>query len=484
MRTLTVAAMVTASLCGPALVAQTLPADDSRIAALGEEDPARQIRASQELIQVGGPAIPPLVSVLDQSKEKRTAAKMAYQTLFRMVQICAGTDRSAEIEAALVGELRNEHPVETKRRLCVLLSYTAEENASIDTLYVALNYPELENTAIWALANVTNRRATQCLMGALQITRLDARIAAVDALGLRGDPMAASYLAPGIHEKTPALGEAVLEALARLPAPQSFQALGTALGEKQPGAISAMIAFMETLLDAKLDQGAEFALKTLGEPPAVDPQEKCRLLHACGRLGNKPAVDYVIAALKDENPRIRAAAVQACALFPGKELTTTVAEQMAKAPGALRIDLIEVLGKRGQWMNDTAAGLMVSAITDPAEPVRLAAIQAVEQAGVESAMPALLRAMAGPPGPIRDAAEHAVNWLPGKAATQAIVQALGTASPEMRGRLLLALGRRGDSSVLPVLTQAKNDPDPAVQAAASKAIGLLGLQAASTQGTK
>jgi len=87
-----------------------------------------------------------------------------------------------------------------------------------------------------------------------------------------------------------------------------------------------------------------------------------RLLHACGRLGTRDAVNIVFSALKDENNRVRAAAVQACALLPSSGLTTVVAEQMAQASGSLKVDLLEALGERGRWMNDEAAAKMVDAV--------------------------------------------------------------------------------------------------------------------------
>ncbi len=473
MRVPIIAAFVVSLLGFPPAMAQSLPADDGRIAALALDNPETQARALQELVLVGAPAVPTLLAILDNPASSPVATKMAWETLFRMVQTYAGTDRAPEIENDLRRELRSTHPKETKKRICTLLGYIAEQNAAIDILYVAINDPDLADTARQALARIPARRATQCLMGALQITKSNDQIGVVASLGLRDDPMAADYLAAGIESPDPAVYQAVLHALGQLPAPQSVELIATALKDGKPGAASALIRLMEALMDTNLHQAAEVALKHLTNPSSLTVPEQRRLLHACGRLGTRQALDLVLAALDRDGSRIRGAAVAACVLLPGRDLTTPVADRMAKAEGKLKADLLKSLGQRGQWMNETAAAKIVEAIADPAEPVQLAAIEAVETAGIDLGVPVLAKLLSGPPGPVRDAAEHALNWMPGQAATAAIAKAADTAAPEARAKLIAALGRRGDPSVLPALIKAAAGGDRSVRVAAFQAIGSL-----------
>jgi HEAT repeat protein len=473
MRMPIVAALVVSLLGLSPVLAQSLPADDGRIAALGLDNPETQTKALRELVSVGAPAVPTLLAVLDNPSSSPAPTKMAWETLFRMVQTYAGTDRGAEVENELRRELRATHPTETKRRICTLLGYIAEENAVIDVLYVAMNDPELTDAARRALARIPNRRATQCLMGALQITKDEDQIGVIGSLGLRGELMAADYLAAGLEVSDPAVYQVVLHAIAQLPAPQSFEGMAEALKNGKPGAASAVIRLMETLMDADLHQAAEYALKLLTTPSSLTVPEQCRLLHACGRLGTKEAVDLVFGALGRDDIRIRSAAVAACALLPSKELTSPIAERMARAEGTLKVDLLEALGQRGQWMNETAAAKVVEAISDTIEPVQLAAIKAVETAGIDASAPALVKVLSGPAGEVRDAAEHALNWMPGQTATAVMAKAADTAAPEARAKLIAALGRRGERSVLPVLIKAGVSNDRAVRVAAFRAIGSL-----------
>jgi HEAT repeat protein len=446
MKTPLIALPVLTLLLSQMTLAQSLPADDRRLTALSTDNPDAQRQASEELAAVGAPAVPPLAAMLDRAAGNPRAAKMAYETLFRMVQTYAGMDRAPEVEQALVRELQAAHSAETKRSLCMLLGHIAEQNASIDALYITMNDKEVAESARLALSRIPNRRASQCLVGALQITADDARLGVIASLGLRGEPMAASYIAPGVIKGDPATARAVIDALALLPSPQSFAALKELLKEGKAGAASALIRLMETVIDAEMFQPAEHVLKAVLEASSLAVPERCRLLHACGRLGTTDAVSIVFSALKDENIRVRAAAVQACALFPSTDLTTAVADQMAQASGSLKADLLEALGERGRWMNDAAAGKIIDALADPDESVRLAAIRAIQTAGIHSAVPALVKIVSGPAGGLRDAAEQALSHMPGDAATAAITKALDEATPDARARLAAALARRGSST--------------------------------------
>ncbi|NLE61667.1 MAG: hypothetical protein GX616_25210 [Planctomycetes bacterium] len=446
MRISIVAGLVPFFCALPPVVAQSLPADDGRVAALGGDNPDAQAKALHDLVAVGSSAVPALVQLLDQTSESPTAGKMAHETLFRMVQVYAGTDRAPDIERVLVRELKAKHPVETKRRICMMLGFIADENASIDTLYVAMNSPELAETARQALARIPNRRASQCLMGAVQIATDETRPGVIASLGLRGDTTAVSYIGLGAIEGDPVTARVVIDALAMLPSPESFSVLTTVLKSGKPGAASALIRLMETLMDAEMFQPAEYVLKTIPDASSLTVPERCRLLHACGRLATKEAVDIVFAAIKDDNARIRAAAVQACELLPSSDLTTAVAEQMNQAAGSLKTDLLEVLGRRGRWMNDATADRIIDAVGHTDESVQLAAIRAIGDAGIAAGVPVLVRVLSGPTGAARDAAENALNHMPGQAATAAIAKILEDVAPDVRSKLQAALARRGSSS--------------------------------------
>jgi len=445
MRITTGSGLIGLLLAASPVMAQSLPADDGRITALGIDNPDAQTKSMHELVAVGSPAVPTLVRLLGQTADNPTARKMARETLFRMVQVYAGTDRAPDVERALVRELKANHPVETKRHICALLGFIAEENTSVDALYMAINTPALAEPARQALARIPNRRAGQCLIGAVQITNDETRLGVIAAIALRGDPAAASYLALGAIEGDPVTARAVIEALAMLPSPESFDVLIKVLRAGKPGAASALIRLMETLMDVEMFQAAEYVFKTVPEASSLTIPERCRLLHACGRLATKEAVGVVFAGLEDDNARIRAAAVQACEFLPGGELTTSVAEQMTQAATPLKADLLEILGRRGRWMNDAAAGKIIDAVGHADGSVRLAAIRAIRDAGMAAGVPVLVRVLSGPAGPARDAAENALNHMPGQASTAAIARMLDEVPPDVRVKLQAALARRGSS---------------------------------------
>ena len=68
--------------------------------------------------------------------------------------------------------------------------------------------------------------------------------------------------------------------------------------------------------------------------------------------------------------------------------------------------------------------------------------------------------------------------MPDGAVTRQLIEQVSKAPPETRAMMVLALGYRGGEGVLPVLRKATKDQAAGVRAAAFKAIGVLGDEAA------
>ena len=464
---------------------QPIAIDDARIKTLGSADRTERIAASEKLIPAQAAAVVPLLAVMD--KNTQPAAKMAYDTLFRIVQQAAGTDAAPPVAEELGRELmardpsdrrKLEHAVTTGRNVCRLLSHVGGDKA-IDDLYRTMNRPELAEMARWALSRIPGRRATQALIGATQIMDLDGTVAVVTALGQRGDPYAASMLqALATTEEDSAIRTAALDAVARIPAPGTLDVLTNAVKENRDRAIAAMLTFVETLLDTGAPQDAARGLRTLAELSSLTVAERCRMLHAWGRIGGDEGTRFILATLDTQDAHICGAALQACAVLEGKKATVAVARKMTATKGSLKANLLDALGQRGKWMDDASAVLIAKAVTDPDEDIRVAAICAIETTGAVAGTMHVLRALAGPTGRTRDAAEHAINHMPGQQVTKQIIDNVASAPPETRAMLLLALGHRGGEGVLPVLIKHTEDKDPRVRVAAIKAMGTLGSEGA------
>jgi HEAT repeat protein len=462
--------LVTAAV---SLAADPLPADDSRVQALAAQDAAPRMNASQELIEVGAPAVRALLETMD--RDNRTAGKMAWETLFRIVQKSADTPRQSEVSAVLAGEFAGQHTISTRRAIARLLSFVADD-AALVALYPALGDPELRDLALLAIARTPGQGATMAMIGALQISEPPFVISLINALGERGDPRAAAPLAGGAINGKGDVRLASMHALSRIPSPVGIDPIRRAVEEKLEGASSAMLTLAGTLLDAGMDEqaGRALSLAFFVVKPEPSVTEICRHIHGWSRLGGEKGLLVVLEGLDHASPRVRGCAAQACARLPGETATAAIAARMLKANGELKMGLLRALGRRGEWMDDQSAMLLVQTAESGDPVVRVAAIQAIEAAGVHAALPVLLEAMEDPASEVRNAAEHALNRMAGKEMTRGISDALPAAAPNMQPLLARALGRRGDTSVLPVLLKlASSASEPEVRAAAYTAMGDL-----------
>jgi hypothetical protein len=150
---------------------------------------------------------------------------------------------------------------------------------------------------------------------------------------------------------------------------------------------------------------------------------------------------------------------------------------MNAAKGQAKLDLLDVLGKRGRQFDDRTVMLMYMAMLDKDETVRIACIRAMKTAGITATSPTLINMVRGKPGPVADAAEDALIHIPGGVITKQVTDALSVSQPAAKIRLLRVLRLRGDKSAVSVVnavTAMAGDADVNVRAAAFEALGVLG----------
>jgi len=328
--------------------------------------------------------------------------------------------------------------------------------------------------ARWALIRIPGEAANQALIDALKAADDEWRVAIINALGEKGNPKSVTVLAEQLNSALRAVHDAALHALARIPSKLAADTIHAAI-RTYPEAAAALLEASETLADAGMMEAAEEAVaRTALAGAKLTVAQQCALAHAMGRIGNDDATLLLLDELTQEDPRVRAASVEACGMLAGPNATTQIAKKMAAAASPLKTDLLRILGGRGSTMSPEAGGLIAKAAAEGDEPVRLAAIQAIEQAGIETAVPALVKGLEDKSAPVRAAAEHALNRMPGDI-TRQIMQAYNGKSPAIRVSLLLALGSRGDPDAVPFLVLVVPDPDPNIRVAVLQAFGRLRL---------
>jgi HEAT repeat protein len=326
------------------------------------------------------------------------------------------------------------------------------------------------------------------LMGALQITEPPLLIGVINDLGERGDARAAPALAPMTESRIPAARQAAMNALAGIPDRVSLAALKRCVERKEPGAVDALLRLGENAGANGRPELAQAVLEEVSGSAELEGPQYCRaarlIVYAEPGTYTTEFLAGLVASYGEMGNRYLGCLLDVLAEMPGTEATKAIAGLlqkerrqvlMGRSAGLTEADLLArllgVLGWRGVFMTEQAADVMVEALREPDERVRLAAVQAIEQAGVASGVDALVSLLSDGSAAVRDAAEHAICHMNGDEATRRIMAGLEGKPAELRVKLLSALGYRGSPGlVLPALEKAAGDSDERVRAAALRAI--------------
>lgn len=406
--------------------------------------------------------------------ENLTEAKQAGQAIFALVQKNAGTTDAVPLAEALAGEMGKHGPA-TRGRLCEMLGYLGSAPASVEALRAGLKDAEVREEARRALTRITDERATAVLLAALDEVDEAFQVAIINGLGEKGDGSAVAALLERTAAADQTVGQAAWRALARIASPNALQAFTSAVQDKKdPYVTELLLDYAEALLDAGNLAEADTVLRLRKEAGPLTIVDQCRFLRAHARIGTPESISLILSGLDETDLKIRGAAFDAAAVLPGTEVTRAITRKMNDAEGQAKLDLLELLGKRGRHLDDRTIMLMYMAMIDKDETVKIACIRAMQEAGVTTTVPTLLNLLRGPAGPLADSAEQALSRTPGEVMTQRIVEALAKAQPPLRARLLDVLANRGDSAALPAAMRFANDGDASVRAAAYRCLGRLG----------
>ncbi len=453
----------------PALAVDPLALDDARIKSLGDEKESARREATNALVEVGAPAIPALVKVLDA--DEQPAAKNAYETLFLMAGKSANTPRQAEITKALADELAADHPAATKYMLCRFLSIVGDGGA-VPVLAEAMKDtdPKLREWARWALARIPGHEAVDALIAQMSQGDPTWQVAVVNALAEQANPRALPALKAQVHSADESVQIAVLHAIAQLPNSDSLSILREAVRDNRPGAIDAMLELGENLVAAGKEFDALTALVPLWNNAKLDAGQSCRVIRGLALAGSVPAMDIVLPALDHSDPQIRGAAVMACSLVHGQRERDLLARKLETAQKTTKIDVLAELGSHGR---PDMLPILASLAKDKDQDVRVAAYQAMQEMKNPEAFDTLLTAFAGPPGPDREAAEVAMLRLEGESITAKMLSAYPKVNNTQKASLLWVLSHRQSPEIAPLMLKEIESSDEQVRAAAARGIGRL-----------
>jgi HEAT repeat protein len=439
---------------------------------LKSPDATVRTAAVDSLSQAGVEVVGPLFDLM--GGDNRTVALAARRTVERMVQAGAAPGSAidrAELSRRLAREALANRPVEVRTFAVRMIAFIGRDEV-VPALAQLLEEPEMAEIARWALVRIPGRASIEALAAALPASSGELKIGIINALGERREAGALPALEVAVNSDDAAVRAAALAAIGRIPSGRSEQVLRTTI--QRGGAAGKSVAWdayvkvAEGLLASGEGPEAEQAYRFIyANGPNV--QLRCAGIIGLGRTGRPQALRTVLEALSRPTLDLQGAAVEALVAAPGSEATRIIAEQMLASRGFDRVLVAGILGRRG----DAAAvkGLAIAS-RDKAEPVRLAATQALGEIGDPAAVIPLIARLKDESKRVRDSAERSLVWLRGEPATRAEIRAMVGAPASVRTALIRALGNRVATAAMPALLNALHDKSKPVRLAALEGIAV------------
>jgi len=173
---------------------------------------------------------------------------------------------------------------------------------------------------------------------------------------------------------------------------------------------------------------------------------------------------------RQTNPTLQLAAASLLAEIPGESITRTLVDELPHLPAGVKVVVLHALAARGDRQ---VKPVVIQAIRDPEQAVRLAALRALEHLGNADDVLLLAGQAAESEPEERDAARHALARLTADGIEPAVLAALSQAEPPIRAELIRTLSARRCKSAVPLLLKEATHPDEAVRIAAFDALGEL-----------
>lgn len=352
---------------------------------------------------------------------------------------------------------------------------------SIPALSALLGDEELSHSARYALESMPGPEAGGALLGALEKTSGLTKVGIINSLGLRREPRAASGLARLLADADPAVESAAARALGRIGGPKALSALqATLAGSKAPAepvrqaVDDAVLRCANRLLASGDAAKAKRIFQRLCEK---EKKESVRVAAYRGLIlsSGKGAVRLMCVAIAGDAGPGQTAALELAHEFGLPGLTKALVELLPKVGSTAQVALIEALAQRG----DASAAPAIARLAgnaSTAHAVRLAAIQALGLIGEASVAPVLVQAAASGAEDERGAARQSLVELRRGPVTDALLGQLASAEPAVQAAAARALGERGDMSAWPGLLELARRGSDSARKAGLQALALLAGQ--------
>ena len=423
-------------------------------------------------VRLGAPAVVEVCGmVAPMGVGDDVAARFALNGLAKYVSRPGAESERRMFTDAVVSALPKAAETESKAFLIRQLQ-VAGGNESVRALAAFLTDPALCEPATQALTAIATPKAVDALARA-STSAVDAnRVTIIKALAeLRHAPSLTRFEGCAGSDDAD-LQQVALFGLANLGEPSSESVLVSATqtenAYERAKATSYLLLYARRLAEDGHDGQALSVCVALIQERTGEPSVQTAALSTLVEIGHETALDALLDAMDSDNKQLRVGALKLAARIPGSAATVRWAEKSLEAPTPVRLEILEMLGRRG---DEAAAETVLAALEDEDESVRVVAVNALAGILGPEAAPAILAWLKQVNGDAEiSAAKSVLLRITTIEVQQQIAQAVPGVTPEAQVILLEVLAARHAGKHADAVFAQTAATNPAVRLAAIKAL--------------
>lgn len=324
-------------------------------------------RAARVLWRIGGPAVDPLLAVLQERGSTAEMRAAAAHTL--------GLIGDARATKGLASLLKDDRYF-VRHEAAIALGHVGAPVLELLLEMANSSTPSTREAAIEALGSSSSTRALDRVIEALSDQNANVRAAAVRALGESASERAAAPLMGVLRDETSTFRQQAAASLARL-GTVAMPSLIRALKDPKPS--------VRQLVAQSLGEiGSKDAVQSLIELITTDQSgARPEAIEALGKIGDPAAIAPILSVLRSGSVAVRKRAVAALAKFRDPRALDAMTAALADQNEEVRQSAASGLGEIGN--EHSIAQLERLADKDTSSDVRAAAAQAIERIRQEKA---------------------------------------------------------------------------------------------------
>jgi len=185
---------------------------------------------------------------------------------------------------------------------------------------------------------------------------------------------------------------------------------------------------------------------------------------------DQEALDFVLEILRGDDEDMHSAAIAMVRDMEGPEVTKALAKELPGLSAASQVQLLAVLGDRG---DKAAIGAVITATKAADLPVREAALKALGQLGDASTVMMLAGGAAATRGAEQKAARESLYRLRGDGVDEAILKGIAKAQAKTKAELITSLGKRNVYAGVETLLKTAKDTDRRVRVESFRVLAAI-----------